>query len=145
MRVRAIVTKAENGYAIVESRRTSACEGGHKHAEGCSVCSLMGSGGVISAKAKNPLGAKIGDTVEIETKTKTVLFYAMLVFMLPIAVMLISYCGAGLLDASELVSYAVAGTGFLLTFAFLGLYSKLRISKRYDAEIVEIIEKNEEN
>ena len=145
MRVKATVKQVMDKYAMVESERLSACEGCHKHAEGCSVCSLMGSNKIISAKAKNSVGAEVGDTVEIETETKTVLFYAMLVFILPVAVMLVLYGGASMASVPEALCYVLAFGGFVLTFAGLGLYSRLRVSKKYDAQIIRIIEKKKED
>ncbi len=145
MRVKAKVKQVEDKYALVESERLSACEGCHKHAEGCSVCSLMGSNKIISAKAKNSVGAEVGDTVEIETETKTVLFYAMLVFILPLAVMLVLYGGASMASVPEALCYVLAFGGFVLTFAGLGLYSRLRVSEKYDAQIIRIVEKKKED
>ena len=80
MKVKAKVISTDGIFALVESERLSACDGCHKHAEGCSVCSLMGSNKKITSRAKNNIGASVGDEVEIETETKTVLFYAVLVF-----------------------------------------------------------------
>ena len=141
MKVKAKVVRLEGKAAIVDSERLSACEGCHKHAEGCSVCSLMGGNKIISARAKNNVGAKPGDIVEIETETKTVLFYALLVFILPLAVMLTFYAGTGLFEISEILRYISALVGFCLTFAGLWVYSKFNVSKKCDAEIVSILEK----
>lgn len=145
MRIKAKVIKAEGNIAIVESERLSACEGCHKHAEGCSVCSLMGSNKIISAKAKNTLGAKCGDVVEIETETKTVLLYALLVFVLPVVVMLLLYAVAAGLRFSEKIRYICALCGFVLAFAGLWIYSKFCVAKKCDAEIVSIIERKNQN
>lgn len=143
MRVNATVTRLEKNFAVVESERLSACEGCHKHAEGCSVCSLMGPNKKISAKAKNTVGAKLGDTVEIETQTKTVMFYSFLVFVLPIAVMLAFYGIASALWLSELWRCLTSIGGFVLTFIFLLVYSKFRVENKCDAEIIKIIERKE--
>lgn len=139
MRVKATVKSVEGKIAIVESERLSACEGCHKHAEGCSVCSLMGGNSKITAKAKNTAHADVGDVVEIETETKTVLFYAMIVFVLPLLVMLCIYALMGLFDVTEPIRYGVTLLGFVLTFLGIWLYSKFRVSKKYDVEIVNII------
>lgn len=145
MRVKATVKETEGKIAIVESERLSACEGCHKHAEGCSVCSLMGSNKTISARAKNSMGAEVGDTVEIETETKTVLFYALLVFVLPVAVMLGLYALSSFFGVPEKWRYLPALGGFALTFVGLWIYSKFSVSKRCDAEIVSIIKKKNED
>ena len=105
----------------------------------------MGSNKVISARAKNSIGAEVGDIVEIETETRTVLFYALLVFILPIAVMFVLYGTAGLLGMPEIWRYLPALGGFLLTFLGLWLYSKFKVSKKCDAEIKAILEKNKED
>ena len=97
MRVKAVVTEVSEKYSVVESERMSACEGCHKSAEGCSVCSLMGSEKKISTKAINRIGAKVGDTVEIETESRRVMLYAAVVFMLPVLLCLAFYGVASLI------------------------------------------------
>lgn len=144
MRVKATVISTDGNIATVESERLSACEGCHKHAEGCSVCSLMGSNKKITSRAKNPLGASVGDTVEIETETKTVLFYAMLVFLLPLVIMLVIYALTGYFDLSEPFKYGAALVGFVLTFLGIWLYSKFMVSKKYDVRIVNITSKTDD-
>ncbi len=141
MRVKATVISTEGNIAIVESERLSACDGCHKHAEGCSVCSLMGSNKKITSRAKNTLGATVGDMVEIETETKTVLFYAMLVFIFPLVIMLALYALAGVLELSEPFRYVTSLCGFALTYLCIWLYSKFKVSKKYDVKIVNIISK----
>ena len=144
MRVKATVIGTDGDIALVESERLSGCEGCHKHAEGCSVCSLMGSNKKITSRAKNSLGASVGDTVEIETETKTVLFYGMLVFILPLVIMLALYALAGYFDLSEPFRYGAAFCGFVLTFICIWIYSKLKVSKKYDVRIVNIISKTDD-
>ncbi len=144
MRVKAKVIRLEGKYAIVESERLSACEGCHKSAEGCSVCSLMGGNRIITSKAKNTVGAKIGDVVEIETEAKTILFYALIVFVLPVITMLAFYFASALFTVSEIYRYIFAFLGFVLTFIGLWLYSKFRVEKKCDSEIVSIESENDE-
>lgn len=141
MRVKATVISTDGERAIVESERLAACEGCHKNAEGCSVCSLMGSNKVIKAIAKNTLGASEGDIVEIETETKTVLFYAMLVFILPLVIMLGLYAVFGAFRFSEPIRCVAAFGGFAFTFLCIWCYSKYKVSKKYDVKIVSIITK----
>ena len=86
MKTKAIVTAVDGRFATVETTRTSACEGCHKasEGEGCSVCSLMGGEQKLSSKAYNPVGAKVGDTVMVESSSARMLWYAALVFLVPI-------------------------------------------------------------
>lgn len=144
MRVKAVVTEVSEKYSVVESERMSACEGCHKSAEGCSVCSLMGSGKKISTKAINRIGAKVGDTVEIETESRRVMLYAAVVFMLPVLLCLAFYGVASLLGFGETVSYVFLAAGFVISLFFIWIYSKFIVEKRIDAEIVEITDKKSE-
>ncbi len=144
MRVKATVKSVEGKLAIVESERLSACDGCHKHAEGCSVCSLMGGNRIITSRAENTVGASVGDVVEIETETRTVLFYAMIVFILPLVIMLSIYALMGYFDLSEPIRYGGALAGFALTFLGIWLYSRFRVSKKYDVEIVNILSRKNE-
>lgn len=143
MKVKAKVISTDGIFALVESERLSACDGCHKHAEGCSVCSLMGSNKKITSRAKNNIGASVGDDVEIETETKTVLFYAVLVFILPLVVMLALYALASYYDLSEPFRYGAAALGLVLTYLCVWLYSKFSVSKKYDVRIVKIISKTD--
>ncbi len=144
MRVKAVVTEVSEKYSVVESERMSACEGCHKSAEGCSACSLMGSGKKISTKAVNRIGAKVGDTVEIETESRRVMLYAAVVFMLPVLLCLAFYGVASLLGFDETVRYVFLAAGFVISLFFIWIYSKFIVEKRIDAEIVEITDKKSE-
>ena len=56
MQTKATVVEVNEQYAVVETERTSACDGCHKAAEGgCSVCSLMSSDRKIRTKAENKM------------------------------------------------------------------------------------------
>lgn len=144
MRVKAVVTEVSEKYSVVESERMSACEGCHKSAEGCSVCSLMGSEKKISTKAINRIGAKVGDTVEIETESRRVMLYAAAVFMLPVLLCLAFYGVASLIGFGETAQYVFLAAGFVISLFFVWIYSKFIVEKRIDAEIVEITDKKSE-
>ncbi|MEE0970677.1 MAG: SoxR reducing system RseC family protein [Clostridia bacterium] len=145
MKVKATVKDINYKYAIVESRRYSACEGCHKSNDGCSVCSLLGSDKVISVKVKNTLNANIGDEVEIESDTKTVVFYAFIVFFLPIVMMIAIYFISSLYTKSEFLRCILALSGLAFAFFGLWLYSKFNVSKRCDSRIVRIIKKEDKD
>ncbi len=115
--------KSVNGkIAEIEVSRKSMCDGCHQTecASGCAMSSLFSSGKSMRASAINNIGAVPGDTVEVETSDKSVLFTALLVFVLPIIVGCIFYSaaryGAGL---SGNYSSAFAVAGFILPFIFL--------------------------
>lgn len=142
MKTEAVVISTDGRFAVVETERTSACEGCHKSEDGkgCSVCSLMGGDRKLSARAKNTVGAQAGDRVMIESQTGRMLYYAVLVFLLPVVISLLCYAGASLLTAQMAWKLMGAAMGFCLTFAGLFLYSRAVQKKRCDIEIIEIIE-----
>ena len=141
MKTIATVIAVNGGLATVETQRTSACEGCHKSEDGkgCSVCSLMGGDRKFSAVAKNAVGAKVGDRVAIESATGRMLWYACLVFLLPLIVTLICYAIATQLTANSTWHLVGALIGFVGTFLGIFAYSKYIQKKRYDVEITEIL------
>lgn len=112
--------------AVVETERISACEGCHKRQEGesCSVCSLMNGNRKLRTRAKNPVGAKVGDLVSIESESTRILGYAALVFLLPLALAAVGWFVAGVWTESFLWKGVGALIGVALTFAGLWAFSK---------------------
>ena len=146
MQTKAVVVAIDGTFATVETERKSACEGCHKAEEGgCSVCSLMGGDRKIATKALNPLGAKVGDLVTIESKTTRMLWYGLLVFILPIVIALLSWGISSKFTANIALQTISAFVGFALSLLGVALYSKKILACRCDVEIVEIlVEKTEE-
>ncbi|MBO5327295.1 MAG: SoxR reducing system RseC family protein [Clostridia bacterium] len=131
--------------AVVSVERRAACDGCHKAADGkgCSVCTLLGSKGETRARARNTVGAAPGDTVEVESRTKRIMGYAALVFLLPVALAIAAYLIGAKLSLGEGASLLLALAGLLLSFLLIFFYSKLVVSRRLDIEIVAITEKAE--
>lgn len=115
----ATVCEIKKDSAVVEVRRRSACEG--CHAGGC-----LGCGKTIRAEAHNQVGARVGDTVEIETTSARVLLHAALVFLVPLLVAGGFYLFGWLLSLGEAVCYLLALGGIAVTFGGLVLYVRLR-------------------
>ncbi|MBQ7335045.1 MAG: SoxR reducing system RseC family protein [Clostridia bacterium] len=142
MQTKAVVISVDGSYATVETERTSACDGCHKAEEGgCSVCSLMGAGRKISAVAQNSVGANVGDVVLIESATGRMLWYAALVFILPLVIGLISGMVSTLFTEDLLLQIGIGAVGFIVCFVGIFIYS-LHVKKdRCDIEVVEIVTK----
>lgn len=141
MQTKATVVAVNGDRATVEVVRSSACEGCHKatEGEGCSVCSLMGGDRKFRAEAENPVGAKVGDRVTVESATGRVLWYSALVFGLPILATLLCYGIVGLFTEETLWKLLGAGIGFAGSFALIRMYS-VRVSKsKCDIEITGIL------
>ncbi len=133
------VKETSGKTAIVEAERKSACAGCHKQSDGqgCSVCGLLGGNAVITAKAKNTVGAKVGDTVEIESSSGKMLLYALLIFVIPILAAVAAYFVAS--NASEGTRLLFAGGAFALVFLADALISRATGKNRCDINIVKII------
>ena len=143
MRTKATVVAISGRRATVEAERTSACEGCHK-SEGenaCSVCSLMGGDRKMRAEAENSVGAEVGDTVIIESATGRMLWYAALVFLLPMLSAVLFYGLAALLGAANGWRIGAGFFGLCGTFGGLFAYSEYIRKKRCDIVIVEVIRK----
>ena len=146
MKTIATVTAVNGSLATVETQRTSACEGCHKSEDGkgCSVCSLMGGDRKISTKADNRIGAEIGDRVTIESATGRMLWYAGLVFLLPLVIALVAYGVSTLFTTIAVWRLLGALIGFAGTFAGIFAYSKYIQKNRCDVIITEIVQKHGE-
>ena len=139
-----MITKAKvvslNGdLATVVVKRTSACEGCHKSTEGCSVCSLMGEGRELSAKAENSVGARVGDTVEIESESKKVFFFGAVVFLFPLVMMLAGYWITSCFTQSEIWRCTAAAVAVVLSFLIVWCYSRTVGKRGTDVKIIRIL------
>lgn len=98
----------ENGDAMVRVYQKSAC--GHD----CSDCSgICGAKKSITVQARNPLRAQPGSLVTVETGTGRIIRAAALVYLLPLALLLISCLLGYALGGSE-TAQALAGVCGLL-------------------------------
>lgn len=61
-------------------KRASAC--GHNCAD-CAGCASIAHAPTVTAVAEDAFGARVGQQVTVETATKTVLWYAFLLYLLP--------------------------------------------------------------
>lgn len=125
------VTAVSRGYATVEVARRSACDGCHKSAEGCAMCALLGDKKTMSARAADPIGVSVGDTVEVATADARVLGYAALVFLCPILLAMAGYAAAGAVGA---------GVGFAGALIGVCLYSRRVGKTRCDVTIVRVLD-----
>lgn len=146
MQTKATVTEVHASYAIVTTERTSACDGCHKAEEGgCSVCSLMGSDRKMSARAINDVGACVGDTVLIESNTARMLWYAALIFVLPLVAGILVWAIVSVFtDSAALLALGGFG-GFFLSFFAVFLYSRSMKEKRCEIRITEILHPNSQS
>ncbi|MBQ8510647.1 MAG: SoxR reducing system RseC family protein [Clostridia bacterium] len=131
------VIEVHDEYALVEVSRQAACEGCH-NAEGCTACIHLGDKRT-TAKADNTLGASVGDRVELETPSGTVILYAAGVFLLPLALGAAGYA-LGTLAGDGAIPYVCSLIGFAAAFGIVWLTLNRRAARRLDVKIVRIIE-----
>lgn len=142
MRQRAVVIETEGSEAVIEVSRATMCDGCEKHGgcEGhCELTGLLSTGGKMKTKAYNGIGAKAGDTVEVETESGRVLGYAALVFILPIIVAGVFWYLGGRIFETTAASALGALAGFAVTFAGIMVYDRIRGKKTPDIKIVSLV------
>ncbi len=133
-----IVCDVLDNYALVEVSRKSACEGCHANIDGnCSACVSFVSKKTL-AKADNEVGAKTGDRVIIETASRTVLLYAVAVFLFPIILGAVGFFLGGILPQAW-APYIGALVGFIIAFLIVWATLNRTASKRLDVKIIRIL------
>ena len=106
-------------HAEISVPRKSAC--GHD-CEECAGCGVTGA--AVHARASNPIGARPGQKVVVESSTKKMLRIVVLVYLIPVVLFLAGSVITSLVTASVGVQYAVAGAGFVLGIVFAILYDR---------------------
>ena len=135
----AIVVETTPDYAVVEVTRESACAGCH-NSDNCSICKIgLTDHAEMRSKAANPLGAREGDTVQIETDSATVLHYSAAVFLLPLALGAAGYIIGYIADFDIMIRYIISLIGFAAAFVILKIFLEKRAAKRLDVRITQII------
>lgn len=147
MQQRAVVLETDGKIAVIEVSRASMCEGCHKlSGDGgcgghCEITGLVaGNGKTMTARAKNSIGAKVGERVEVESDSGRVLWYAALVFILPIIVCGLFYYAGGAIFESTLGAVISAAVGFALTFAAIAAFDRMKRNKMPEIRITRVIE-----
>ena len=100
--------------AEVEVKRISGCGGG------CSSCGGSCNVPSITVLIKNPVNAEAGDYVEIRAKSKNIIKYALIVYMIPFAMLILGIIlGMNLLQSMNISDYETYG--FIIGLVFLGI------------------------
>lgn len=129
------VVESTNGHtAVVSVKRSTAC--GDSCATCASKCNLKGN----KIKAENKACASVGDVVEIEMKTSTVLKSAFMVYILPLLFFFVGYFLSWHKTGSEPKSMLTGFIFFAVVFVFLLIWDKLNKDK-FSTVIVNIMEK----
>lgn len=124
------------GYVEVRVRRTSACASAH-NCGSCDHCSFMENAPEINVVAEDPWGAKVGDTVTVETASARVLGAAALLYIAPLVLFFLGYFVGGGLGWAEGGAIALGGGGFLL--GLLGAFALDRRMKKRDSVTFKVV------
>ncbi len=133
-----IVTRVENNTATVLVKTHNACDacraecGGH-----CDKAKLE------KVCAKNDIGASVGDRVILYSDTKSVMLWAVLVFILPIVLCFLTVIPTYNKTASPLLSTLVGMATFFGTFLVLRFV--FRNKKDTDVFLIKMIIKGEKD
>lgn len=75
-------------------------------------------------RASNPIGARPGQKVVVESSTKNMLRIVVLVYLIPVVLFLAGYVIMSLLTDSVAAQYAVAAAGFAAGIVFAIFYDR---------------------
>lgn len=144
MRQRAIIVDTDGKTAKIAVSRTSMCSGCEKSGGcggHCEITGLIDMGDrKMMASALNPIGAVAGDMVEVETESRTVLGYAALVFLLPIAVCAFGWWLGNRIWNTQTAGIIAAAAGFVLTFFGIAVFDRVKQKRTPDIVIVKKLE-----
>ena len=132
----AVVTRLlPNNMAEVAVARTTACGGNCPSCESCIFQSEL------KTLARNRIQARPGQKVVIATRSKEIFGAAVLVYLMPIVLMLLSYAVAAALGAGEGLRVLVSFLAVLVSAGILVLSQRAQKNKdKISFEIVRIAE-----
>jgi len=106
-------------HALISVPRKSAC--GHD-CEECAGCGV--SGAAVKARAVNPIGAKPGQKVVVESSTKKMLGIVAFVYTIPVVLFILGYLVMAFTTTSVPMQYGVAIAGFLIGIVLAIVYDR---------------------
>lgn len=145
MKERAKVIEKRDGKSLVEIIKTSAC---NQCDEKCMLAEDSHEIEAMEVLVNDPIGAEVGNTVELEMGSKPILFSAFMVYLLPLIAIIVGYfAGSSWLNVfisnSEIAGILGSGLGFLLSFLLLKAIDRKAGSKSYfQPEITRVLGNN---
>ena len=111
----------DNGTAVVIHVRESACSGDCHQCSGCGAAKEA-----VLFTAANPIGARRGDLVKVESATGPVLKAAVVLYVIPLVLFFLGYYLGGVWGIS---STLVSCLGFVLGIALVVIYDRKVVKK----------------
>lgn len=132
MQEEGLIVEVRGELAKVEIQRSSAC--GHCHA-----CQ-MGTNGMMIAEVQNPVNAKVGEKVKIETPSGAVLKATFMVYIFPLTGLAVGYIIGKAITHSELIGIGLGIGMIVFSFFLLHWYDKkIARSKKLVPKITEVV------
>ena len=116
-----VLTCAPDGSAQVACLRQSACSGDCHQCSGCGAVEQT-----MIFTARNPIGARPGDTVTVESATGPVLKAAAMLYMLPLVLFIAGY----LVGMQWKLGALIGGLTFVLSIALIIAYDRFVMQKK---------------
>ena len=116
-----ILSVHPDGTAQVACLRQSACSGDCHQCSGCGAVEQT-----MIFTARNPIGARPGDTVTVESATGPVLKAAAVLYMLPLVLFIVGY----LVGMQWNLGALIGGLAFVLSIVLIIAYDRLVMQKK---------------
>lgn len=130
-----VIELLQNGEARVSIKRASAC--GHD----CTSCGACGAQAKpIVTEVVNTVGAKVGDTVEIESKTARILGLACVVYIVPLVLFFVFYFAASNIFKTEGASILSALIGLVCGVLIAIPVNRREVKNKTTSTIIRVID-----
>ena len=132
-----LVTKLDGKYAVVKVDKKDECSK-------CGMCLFPKNASSIDFRAKNKLGAVVGDQVIIENKENTKLLGAILAFLVPLILIGLSAVVTYAFIGQEIYMLILSVISIVLWYTILAIIDKkIKNSVKFSPEIIAIEKKIE--
>ncbi len=126
------VVKVDKKNIKVRMERKSACGN-------CNMCGFKKEDMHVDLTTENTLGAVLGDKVEMEMQTSTVIFSASIVYILPLVFAMLGFFVGWLLKLSEIGMFGCLMAGLALGFLAIALIDKIVKKTKFNPVCTRIV------
>lgn len=126
------VVNVGNKNIKVRMERKSACGN-------CNMCGFKQGDMHVDITTENHLGAKLGDKVEMEMETSTVMFSASIVYILPLVCAMLGFLVGYLLNLSELGQFGMLMAGVAVGFVAIAIIDKVVKKTKFNPKCTRIV------
>ena len=137
----AVVVKIEDSFAYVQAERKSSCSGCSESSCGTSALADFFGQKAPLYRARNEIGAKVGDRVVVGMNESALFKGTLLLYLLPLLLLFAGAVAGGALAATADVTdaYSAMGAAIGLAAGFLGLKAfsaRLGLGRRFQPVIL---------